>query len=144
MLEAATRDDATAKVPTGSCLADDCDCDKDKFLRAGCDAGTKSDAQVDCDDLDPLRNPAAGLTETAPEEGQVPKGDWNCDGRVDKAYPTGVTCRADLINGCLGGPGFQGDPPCGASGEYVDCQDKGLAGGGCVAVKLDSRKQLCR
>ena len=69
MLEAATRDDATAKVPTGSCLADDCDCDKDKFLRAGFDAGTRSDAQVDCDDLDPLRNPAAGLTETAPEEG---------------------------------------------------------------------------
>jgi hypothetical protein len=143
ILEATTRDDATARVPDGSCLPDDCDCDKDLFFRGGCDSGAKPDAQVDCDDLDPLRKPDAGLTGEPPPAGQVPAGDWNCDSRTDTAYPSGIQCAAGL-GGCTGGPGFKDAPGCGLAADYFECKDLGLTKGGCQAVKIDSRVQLCK
>lgn len=143
LLEATTRDDATAIVPDGSCLPDDCDCDKDHFFRGLCDSGAKADAQVDCDDLDPLRKPDAGLTGEVPPPGQIPRGDWNCDGKTDPAYAPTIKCTGSLA-GCNGGPGFKKDPGCGLAGDYFECKDLGLTSGGCQAVKLDSRIQLCK
>lgn len=147
IIEAATRTDATSKIPDGSCdLLTSCDCDKDLHDRAGCDSGVRRDSGVDCDDFDPLRNPSAGLTDEPPDEGQVPKGDWNCDGRVDKAYDVGLNCRYVGIPGtCTGGPAYKGTGPgCGLPADYFRCKDLGALTGGCVEEKIDTRIQTCK
>jgi hypothetical protein len=141
ILEAATRDEASAPIPDGSCLATDCDCDKDLAPRAQCDAGASSGKAVDCDDLDPLRRPNAPLTGEVPPAGQVPAGDWDCDGKVEKAYPTNLKCTKTLTGACTGGQGFKSDPGCGELADYFRCQASGLT---CAAVYIDSRKQLCK
>lgn len=142
VIEAAARDDATAKVPDGSCVPEDCDCDKDLFLRSNCDSGTNHPTKLDCDDFDPLRKPDAGLTEELPDNGQVPKGDWNCDGHVDKAYYVNVKCGGTILTGCTGGPGFTNDPECGTSADYFQC---GVVGLGCGLIKeATPRKQGCK
>lgn len=143
LVEGSVRDDATAKVPDGSCLPDDCDCDRDFFFRGNCDAGIQTDARLDCDDFDPLRKPDATLTSTVPDQGQIPYGDWNCDAIVDKAYSTNLKCSA-VLTSCTGGAGFKGNPGCGVSEAYFTCQDLGLFKGGCQAVLVDDRRQLCK
>ena len=133
------RDDATAKVPAGGCAANDCDCDKDLFLRSNCDLGTEHPSRLDCDDFDPLRKPGAGFSAVPPDPGQVPFRDWNCDGIVDKAYAVNETCTGAAV-ACQGQPGFANDPARGAAADYVACKPSGVAG--CQAQKLDTRVQL--
>jgi hypothetical protein len=143
IVEGSTRDDATAKVPDGSCTPDDCDCDKDFFYRGGCDAGIPNNAKPDCDDLDPLRKPDAGLTSTVPDPGQTPYGDWNCDSLVTKAYAPNLKC-VNVITACNGGAGFKTEPGCGVTADFFECKDLGLTKGGCQAVFVDKRAQLCK
>jgi hypothetical protein len=144
IVEGSVRDDSTARVPDGTCVPTDCDCDKDLFRSDKCDAaGTPDGTKFDCDDLDPLRKPDARLTGEVPPQGQVPYGDWNCDGKPETAYETNIKCAYALTT-CTGGSGYKNNPPCGTAADYFECRDLGALTGGCAAVKLDSRTQLCK
>ncbi len=143
LLEGSVRDDATANVPEGSCVPEDCDCDKDTWLRGNCDSGTLHPTRLDCDDLDPLRHPDADPSQELPPPGQVPPGDWNCDGKVDKAYEINIKCVSNIVS-CTGGPGFTNDPTCGTKAAYYECKDLGIPKGGCQEVLKDQRVQLCQ
>lgn len=90
--------------------ADTCDQDKDGFLAFGCDGG------LDCDDLDDRAHPDAGFVSALPT--LATKGDWNCNGIIEKRYPVNVDCTK--AGAC--GAGFKDDPPCGAIGSFVTCK----------------------
>jgi hypothetical protein len=145
MIEAAVRSDADTKVDAAGCKS--CDCDNDTFLArvdGGCEGGPG--AVYDCDDTDKFINPDQTWVGDVkwPSDYQVIY-DWNCNGKVEKAYPTNLKCAYNLTT-CTGGQGYKGDPGCGTSEDYFECQDKGALTGGCVAVKIDAlpRKQLCK
>jgi hypothetical protein len=143
IIEAAVRDGAT-KIDGSGCTS--CDCDDDKFLSrkdGGCEGGPG--AVYDCDDTDSFINPDQGFVGDVmwPSSYTVPY-DWNCNGKVEKAYAVNLKCAYNLTT-CTGGQGFKGDPTCGTAEDYFECQDKGALSGGCVAVKIDTaRKQLCK
>lgn len=130
------RDDATARVEPDACADDDCDCDRDGYLRAGCDAGP---GEEDCDDLDPLRHPNADWTV---EEPVGHDGDWNCDGVVERRPKVNLECGG-LSVACTGGSGFTNVPPCGIEADFYICQPEGLLG--CAPIPNGARvKQICR
>jgi hypothetical protein len=50
------------------------------------------------------------------------KGDWNCDGIVEKEHKTGIKCSDHLITDqCATISGFMGDPPCSTQDYFVQC-----------------------
>lgn len=114
--------DAGMKVDAQGCTV--CDCDGDQFndtTKAGCsDAGGAND----CDDTDTRYKPSQGYLDIP---GEPPRnGDWNCSGKVEKAYTAGIKCTSLAANACDGVEGFEDDPPCGASGgKYVQCKTTG-------------------
>ena len=141
LVEAATRSDADTKIDAAGCVS--CDCDNDGYFSrdGGCEGGPG--AVYDCDDSDKFISPAQGFVAEFTWTSVHPLAyDWNCDGTVQRAYPTNLSCGGTIITGCTGGQGFQGSGPnCGNSADYFEC--KGV-NGLCVAAKLDTRTQLCK
>jgi hypothetical protein len=97
----------------------------------------------DCDDLDKRTNPGVMTWVTdVPPATQPLRGDWNCDGRVDKQYATNLTCSGNGLIGCAGGSGFLSDPGCGGTGPFGTCESSGgLAP--CMPVSTSSQTQGC-
>jgi hypothetical protein len=132
--------DAGTKITEAGCQ-DPFDCDLDQDRNKLFDAGP--DAPYDCDDLDSRAKHGQDFLD---QPGVDPtNGDWNCDGRVTKYYPTKVSC-----SGLLGGDtcklvkGFTGDPPCGEFGDFIYCTTDLL--GSCVQDHVDKNtiKQACQ
>lgn len=142
VIEAATRTDAEAKVDASGCVS--CDCDDDSFFArdGGCEGGPGT--VYDCDDSDKFIRPNQSFVGdfTWPSTVHSVAYDWNCDGIVEKAYPTGLSCAGTVVTGCTGGQGFMGSGPgCGTSADYFECKSMGTF---CGAAKIDTRVQLCR
>lgn len=131
-------EDAGARIDASGCTS--CDCDNDGFLRTGCgDAG--EDAATDCNDDDTRYRPNQGFVSALPEPGR--SGDWNCDGKIEKVYPTNVKCSLISLTSCAGAHGFEGDPGCGEEGKFIHCESPiGLLL--CVPGKTETRRQACR
>lgn len=141
LVEAATRSDADTKIDAAGCQS--CDCDNDGYFArdGGCEGGPG--AVYDCDDGDKFINPAQGFVADFTWTSVHPLAyDWNCDGTVQRAYPTNLGCGGTIATGCTGGQGFQGSGPnCGNSADYFECKPVGAF---CAASKLDTRTQLCK
>ena len=90
-----------------------CDCDEDGFLAIECDGG-------DCDDRDPRRNPNAGFVLDPPPLDKH-KGDWNCNGVVEKEGDAGTSCAGLGAVDCPNREGFEADPACGQTANYIRC-----------------------
>jgi len=131
-------DDPGEPVDASGCTS--CDCDGDGFPRKGCgDAG--EGVPTDCNDDDTRYRPNQGFVTARPEPGR--SGDWNCDGRVEKLYPTNVKCSLLALTGCNGSHGFEGDPGCGEEGKFIHCKAPiGLLL--CTVGKTETRRQACR
>jgi hypothetical protein len=146
LIEASTHD-ADTTVDAEGCTS--CDCDHDGFFARTADGGCEGgpDSGYDCDDTDSFINQGRGFVDDfnwTSKVHAIPY-DWNCSGAVEKAYPTGLKCAyAGILTNCVGGYGFTGDPACGTDGDYFECQDLGAFTGGCAAVKIDTRHQLCQ
>lgn len=141
-IDAAVRDDATAKIDASGCDAT-CDCDDDGYFRTDCDAGEDAAGKKgggDCDDTDPLRHPGQGWVEEIPDPSK--DGDWNCDGVVETDPKGGIACAYEWLS-CTGGSGYRNSPGCGKEGDFYECAvDKQLK---CVASPKGVRpKQLCK
>jgi hypothetical protein len=141
LVEATTRTDAETKIDAAGCTS--CDCDKDGFfpLGSGCDGGPGP--VPDCDDADELIKPTQTFVDEFRWTSLHPIAfDWNCDGKVDRAYATNLNCGGLVLTGCTGGTGFKGaGPGCGSPDDYFEC--KGV-NGVCAAAKVDTRNQLCK
>ncbi|MDB4942133.1 MAG: hypothetical protein JWP97_1667 [Labilithrix sp.] len=115
--------DAAVPIDASGCVT--CDCDHDGYDRvdkdAGCDGkgGTKG-ALADCDDHVAAIHPEVPdfLLDIWPASTHVPAGDWDCDGTALHQYDYNATCAA--LSACSGG--FVGNPPCGATADYLTCQ----------------------
>jgi hypothetical protein len=119
------------------CL-DPCDCDGDEAKSPSCDPDVGA---ADCDDFDPRIRPGQGfVADPWPDaSGHAPAGDWNCDGKVRRELPVGVSCAT--ASPCPS-PGFVGDPPCGSAGPFITCAS--ILGLGCSDGKTESRVQRCK
>jgi hypothetical protein len=128
-------DAASPEAPgdAGIDAAFDCDRDKDGFLSLACDGS-------DCDDDDPFAHPDAGFSRDAATA--KTKGDWNCDGKVDKEQRTNMFCAGFDMLTCQNRTGFTGDPPCGQTGPFVACA---LINSNCQTVAMPTGViQACR
>src|SRR5207248_3265773 len=102
----------------------------------------------DCDDHDPYTHPGADFSTRAPHP--PTNGDWNCDGRVEKQYPSSLLCPLNLnaLGGqpCSAFSGFAADPGCGESNTFITCEPGGLLVNlACVApADAGTRPQGCR
>lgn len=140
LIEAATRTDASENVDAAGCTTCDCDTDGFKERDGGCEGGPG--AVYDCDDGDRDIRPTQTFVDDFHWTSVHPVPfDWNCDGKVDKAYPTNLKCGGTVLTGCTGGQGFKGDPTCGTGEDYFEC--KGV-NGLCAAAKVDTRNQICK
>lgn len=108
------------------------DLDDDGYIAKTCDGG------LDCDDLDPRAFPDAAMRAEAGTD--ATRGDWNCNGVVEKLYPTNVTCFGATALACNSRRGFLGDPACGATGTYVQC----VYTDSCEPGEIEQRVQQCR
>lgn len=161
-VDAAPRTDAEAPVDASSCDGGPwkCDCDHDGFLddacvtrevAAGRDGGFEAGTRPgDCDDLDPVRNPAAGPRSDLPRPGAPGKaGDWNCDGVVDR-NPPALACKAPTklgaaIIGCNGGTdGYLAATACGETNDVWTCPSSLLNGACDPTVAQPSVKATCK
>jgi hypothetical protein len=107
--------DSSGEIDANSCDPADCDCDKDTYLRKGCGDAGSDPATVDCDDFNPLRNPGSGFVGNPTAKNQ----DWNCDGKVEKAYSEKFQC--DFVVLCGRQDGFEGPVECGAKADFFRC-----------------------
>jgi hypothetical protein len=134
--DAATRTDANVRVDAAGCAS--CDCDMDTFSRADVVCG--GSVGGDCDDTDPLIKPGQSFVDEPWSSTHLPKGDWNCDGNVEKQSPELFKCTG-IAPECSLTEGFLGTPACGELADYFRCQKAGV---NCVAVKLTTKRQACR
>jgi hypothetical protein len=136
-VEASVPDVLEATVVETGPDAPPCDQDQDGYLAKGSCGGN------DCDDLDRNTNPGVTAFQTAmPPSTQPIAGDWNCDGRVQKQYPTNLACSGNGVLGCTGGNGFILDPGCGGAGPFGTCESSGgLAP--CMPVSTSNEAQGC-
>ncbi|MDF2691861.1 MAG: hypothetical protein K0S65_244 [Labilithrix sp.] len=148
--DVARRDDANQILDASACGADGmikCDCDDDEYADMNCDvdaAGIVSKRgnplrPGDCDDLDGLRHPNAGLTEAIPVGHD---GDWDCDGTVEREPKGNIKCSGSGL-GCIGDPGFLSEPGCGTKADFYGCEAPGVLAA-CVATPKGPVTQLCR
>jgi hypothetical protein len=112
----------------------DCDQDKDGYKAKGGACGGN-----DCCDTDPNAHP--GQTMFFTNADACGSYDYNCDGTIETEISTMITCTGLGVTGCSGGPGFTGDPACGTSAPYNQCQGSGL---GCAAMSTMSATQACQ
>jgi hypothetical protein len=142
-----------AMSDTSAAAVADADAGVDAFtFEAGPDApicdqdqdGFKDDSGAcggnDCDDHDPRANPGVTDFRTDPPT-PVTKGDWNCNGRLEKQYNTYVSCPTLQLGGsCDAVNGFMDDPPCGTSSMFVQCASALVCAPGPVTMRV----QGCR
>jgi len=145
--EASTRADGQAVVDAGACAAKTrCDCDEDGYARLDCEVDPTTIARPgggtllrgDCDDLDPIRNPAADFMKLTPV-GHA--GDWNCRDGVERTIRTGFSCAGTGLTGCSR-PGFKGTPACGSTAIYYTCVANGVLA--CAENDEGPRDVYCR
>ncbi len=103
-----------------------CDKDNDTYIAESC-GGT------DCDDNDPLVHPGQTFQTIIPDAGSN-FGDWNCDGVVEKEFPT-MSCNIAV---CGNTEGFAIAEGCGVTGQYETCS------GLCAYADAGARTQGCR
>lgn len=116
---------------TGGDTTDPCDKDGDGFKAAG-----GSCPGMDCDDNDKFANPGVMTHQTLSIAGKPHKGDWNCNGTIEKLHAINRTCPLTGGAGCDATKGFQGDPECGKSGNYLTCKTNGLGCEGTVNTTM--------
>lgn len=137
-----TRPDGSHPIDPDACAPTNCDCDKDGYLRIGCDAGPDAapDASyTDCDDYDELANPGQTNWVDAVPSARLDGGDWNCDGKVERRIATTDNqCKSLLGLGCTGG-GFYTNPPCGTEAKTFNC-----SGAGCTEAAGLEATQVCK
>ncbi len=130
-----SRTEDTTVADTGSAtdtmVADPCDRDGDGHRAPGGSCGG-----FDCDDGDKNANPGVMTHQTLSVAGKSHKGDWNCNGTVEKLVPINQSCPLTAGGACDGTKGFQGDPACGASGNYLTCKSNGLGCEGTVNTTM--------
>jgi hypothetical protein len=117
---------------------DPCDKDKDGVKASGGACGG-----MDCDDNDSNATPNQTMFLTLDITGKAHKGDWNCNGMVEKLIAVNQACPALSGAACDGTKGFQGDPACGTSGNYLTCKSNGLGCEGTVNTTM-TIKQACK
>jgi len=118
---AIVKDAGAPPIDAATCLSanTNCDCDDDKFNRAGCDAGA-TPGPIDCDDSDQRTHPTQGHLDIKAEPPR--NGDWNCANNVERYYTPSINCGAIAAGDtCDHTFGFEDDPPCGEVGSYVVC-----------------------
>lgn len=129
LIEAGLPTDGSIIEDASACEGDDaglrlCDCDEDGWIIKGCDAGSTSGKKGndkdgwDCDDHNRDINPRSDFKAVPMADGGW---DWNCSGKVEKAYPDGYKCAEGLLCGTLGTNGFSPDMPCGGQGTVYAC-----------------------
>jgi hypothetical protein len=69
------------------------------------------------------------------------QGDWNCNGSLEKQYAVNVSCGLLNLGQCNTTSGLTGDPACGTSGPFVQCQSNGLL---CSAISTTTKTQGCK
>ena len=156
--DVAARSDSEAPVDVGTCPTSwKCDCDKDLYLDdtcleaeldAGRDGGFEAGSKPgDCDDLDPVRHPEAGLRSDPPRPGAPPPpGDWNCDNDVTRVPPPLKCGEPNGLGGCTGGTdGFRAVTACGETNDVYTCPKSVAGNGNCEpTVSTTGVKATCQ
>jgi len=139
LLDVAVPEDAGGKVDASGCQS--CDCDQDGFNKPDCGIGP-----FDCDDNDSRSHPNQVFLDNDAEAPM--NGNWNCDDKVEKAYPEGGTCNSSLLGlACTAVYGFTTTVQCGTKGTFIQCINGGLLGLSCMADpdSVDKNKvQVCK
>jgi hypothetical protein len=135
----------SGRIDASTCIGK-CDCDDDGYLADACVPDANEDVRGktpgDCDDAYDLRN--AGYPPNSYRD-DVPvghDGDWNCDGKAEKAY--GVIGECNPLT-CDPTQGFRSEIRCGERSTLVQCKrDPPIAGPCVVSVVQTDVPQPCR
>ena len=120
-----------------------CDLDGDGYqpFKAGCSPPAD---RIDCDDQNFTAHPGVTAYVKAGSPPTLkPAGDWNCDGKVEKLFPTVATCTAGSSLDCSPAhDGILADVRCGDPVTLVTCKVNGLLG--CQNGPTSGDTQGCR
>lgn len=133
--DGATTDSASPDGSSKDAQADanDCDQDGDGYKAKGVCGGT------DCCDTDADAHPKQTMFFTSADA--CGSFDYNCDGTIETETTPNIMCGGTGLLGCTGGPGFTGNPTCGATAPYCNCTGSGALA--CQATSTMMATQAC-